>query len=216
MSYMKRKIKEEILNKAIELFIKNGYQNTTMRQIANSLNVAVGNINYYYPKKENIVIDYHNIVLDAFLNEVLTNHISDNPWIHYFAIEYGFMHFIATDEGTNTVYTSFTHEQSLRDFYINKHQELFLSIFYDVLPSNEEEIYLSTVAMCSLEFELISKYPKYSKSWELEDLLYHIFETRLSFLHINPVSYKEIIQEGIKKGKSLEPLQESIKKIISS
>ena len=206
-------MRETILHTAIHSFMTRGYENTTMRSIASDLNLAVGNVNYYYPKKEDIVKDYHNAVLDAFLLEVLPERSTDNPWVTYLTTEYAFMNYIATDKNTNEVYKSFTQEKSLRDFYIDKHQELFLTIF-KVLPNTEDEIYLSTLAMCSLEFELISKINDYKGKWDFDDIIHHIFETRISFLHLDLNEYEDIIQESIEKGKHLQKSFPSISKKI--
>lgn len=210
---MKKNLRETILHTAIHSFMTRGYENTTMRSIASDLNLAVGNINYYYHKKEDIVKDYHNAVLDAFLLEVLPEKTNDNSWLTYLTTEYAFMNYIALDKNTNEVYKSFTQVQALRDFYIDKHQELFLTIF-KVLPNTIDEIYLSTLAMCSLEFELISKINDYKDKWDFDDIIYHIFETRISFLHLDINEYKDIIQESIKKGKKLQSYFPSISKKI--
>ncbi len=196
---MKKDIRKKILRTAIQSFMHKGYEETTIRSLAKELDLAVGNINYYYPKKEDIVKDYHNAVLEAFLSEV---EIDENPWITYFTAEYSFMNYIATDKPTNTLYKSFTAVQALREFYTQKHQELFLSMFKE-LPSTEDEVFLSTLAMCSLEFTLITKFDSYQDKWDFDDIMQHIFETRISFLHLNLKEYEDIIHESIEKGKSL-------------
>ncbi len=207
---MKKDIQKKILKTAIQSFMKNGYEETTIRSLAKELDLAVGNINYYYPKKEDIVKDYHNAVLEAFLSEVTKNtDDTSDPWITYFAAEYSFMSFIATDIPTNTLYKSFTAVKALRDFYTEKHQELFLSIF-KTLPSTKEEIYLSTLAMCSLEFTLITRFDAHQKDWDFDDIMQHIFETRLSFLHLSLSDYQDIIKKSIEKGKSLSFINDVI------
>ncbi len=206
---MKKDIQKKILKTAVQSFMKNGYEETTIRSLAKDLDLAVGNINYYYPKKEDIVKDYHNAVLNYFLDEVLKNTDDSNPWITYFAAEYSFMSFIASDEPTNTLYKSFTAVKTLRDFYTEKHQELFLSMF-KTLPSSKEEIYLSTLAMCSLEFTLITRFDDHQNEWNFDDIMQHIFETRLSFLHLKISDYQDIIKNSIEKGKSLSFINDII------
>ncbi len=206
---MKKDIQKKILKTAVQSFMKNGYEETTIRSLAKDLDLAVGNINYYYPKKEDIIKDYHNAVLNYFLDEVLKNTDDSNPWITYFAAEYSFMSFIASDEQTNTLYKSFTAVKTLRDFYTEKHQELFLSMF-KTLPSSKEEIYLSTLAMCSLEFTLITRFDDHQNEWNFDDIMQHIFETRLSFLHLKISDYQDIIKNSIEKGKSLSFINDII------
>lgn len=50
---MKRK--EEILLVALKLFNGDGIQDVTTREIANELNISVGNLTYHFPTKEDIV-----------------------------------------------------------------------------------------------------------------------------------------------------------------
>ncbi|MCX8131898.1 MAG: TetR/AcrR family transcriptional regulator [Clostridia bacterium] len=47
--------KKVILEKAIELFNKNGYATVSMRDIADATNKSVGNITYHYKKKSDLL-----------------------------------------------------------------------------------------------------------------------------------------------------------------
>lgn len=47
--------KDIILEKAIELFNKNGYSEISMRDIADATNKSVGNITYHYKKKSDLI-----------------------------------------------------------------------------------------------------------------------------------------------------------------
>lgn len=47
-------IEDKILSAAQELFMKNGYQETDIRQIANKANIAVGTLYNYYRNKEEL------------------------------------------------------------------------------------------------------------------------------------------------------------------
>jgi AcrR family transcriptional regulator len=51
-----------ILNAALELFRKGGFEVTTMRDIARAANVATGAAYYYFPSKESIVAAYYEHV----------------------------------------------------------------------------------------------------------------------------------------------------------
>jgi AcrR family transcriptional regulator len=51
-----------ILNAALELFRKGGFEVTTMRDIARAANVATGAAYYYFPSKEAIVAAYYDQV----------------------------------------------------------------------------------------------------------------------------------------------------------
>lgn len=54
--------KELILQKALDLFRKQGFEVATMRDIARAASVATGAAYYYFPSKEAIVSDYYDQV----------------------------------------------------------------------------------------------------------------------------------------------------------
>lgn len=61
---------QDILNTALDLFNKHGYENVTMRMISNELGISPGNLTYYFPKK----ID----ILTALLKEIRTTPEEEN------------------------------------------------------------------------------------------------------------------------------------------
>lgn len=52
---MKKDLKSEILVKARELFNTNGYNEVSMRHIADTLGISVGNLTYHFKRKEDLV-----------------------------------------------------------------------------------------------------------------------------------------------------------------
>ena len=206
---MKKNLKEDILNTGIRLFFENGYNNTSVRQIAAACDIAVGNLNYYYPKKEDIIMDYHNKLMTFFTDGLQEQLSHSNPWINYFAAEYSFIHYIANDIPTRHLYKEVVNVPSLRDSYYEKHHELFLNYMKEEPQEDTEDAYLATTAMCSLEFFIIEQYDRFPHEWELDDLMYHIFESRLVFSHREPKAYRDVIQQGIEKGRLLKDLHYS-------
>ena len=59
----KKNIKEEIINTARRLFNAQGYSDVSMRDIADALQISVGNLTYHYRRKEElmeaVVLDMH-------------------------------------------------------------------------------------------------------------------------------------------------------------
>jgi len=62
-------IKERIREHALSLFMENGYENTDMRKIAHSMEVAVGTIYNYYPSKQRLFTACMKDFEDSFLEE---------------------------------------------------------------------------------------------------------------------------------------------------
>lgn len=57
MSKFKLNTKEKILEKALELFNERGIEYVGIRELAAELNIRVGNITYYFPKKDDLVYE---------------------------------------------------------------------------------------------------------------------------------------------------------------
>lgn len=52
--------KEDIKKCAVTLFNERGYDNVTMRLIANTLGISVGNVTYHFPKKIDLLMNIMN------------------------------------------------------------------------------------------------------------------------------------------------------------
>ena len=57
--------REKILEAALRLFRKRGFEKTTMRDVAKAAGVAVGAAYYYFPSKEAVVLAYYERTQDA-------------------------------------------------------------------------------------------------------------------------------------------------------
>ena len=197
---MKKDLKEQILQSAVRSFLAIGYEKTTLRAIAKSLGVALGNVSYYYPKKEDLVRGYHDMVMEAFLPKGGENASSEDPWMEYFLTEYRFLHFIAFDKKTAGLFVAFTNVPALRQLYIDTHQALFLSFFPDP-PFTEEEAMVSTIAMCALQFGMIQSLIS-RDGFDLPGTMRHIFQTRLAFLGMDPKAYAASIDRAVSLGEN--------------
>jgi AcrR family transcriptional regulator len=50
---------QRILDVALDLFTERGYENTSLRDIADSLGVTKAAVNYYFPRKEDLLVALH-------------------------------------------------------------------------------------------------------------------------------------------------------------
>lgn len=53
---VKKDIKEQIFEQTLRLYNERGYQNVSLREIAQALDISVGNLTYHFPKKEDLLI----------------------------------------------------------------------------------------------------------------------------------------------------------------
>jgi len=67
---MKKNRYNEILDVATELFAKNGYRATSVREIAESVNITKATLYHYFKSKEEILFSILNKVMDEALEEL--------------------------------------------------------------------------------------------------------------------------------------------------
>jgi len=60
-----------ILTEAARLFRENGYERTTVRQIANACGLLPGSLHYRYPAKEAILLDMMKVAIELTIRAVL-------------------------------------------------------------------------------------------------------------------------------------------------
>lgn len=60
--------RQQILNGAITLFKNNGVQNTSVNEIVKQLGIAKGTFFYYFPKKDDIIIEIINIEFSNYFS----------------------------------------------------------------------------------------------------------------------------------------------------
>lgn len=68
--------KEIILQSALKMFNGNGFSAVTMRQIAESVGMSAGNLNYHFQKKEEIVIALYD-VFKTEINQIISTEMMD-------------------------------------------------------------------------------------------------------------------------------------------
>lgn len=192
---MMEKIKEKISNVSRELFNTYGYPKVTMRQIAEACDISVGNLTYYYPRKEDLLMLEHDGIMNAFLAKVLEDDDEFTGMCGYFTVECAFLHRILNDPLIARLYSQVINVPSLRTRYCRAHHELYQH-FMGNIPDNGPE-WIATVAMSALEFELDDEgIIKANFEKAMED----IFRTRLLFAGKEPKDFTTDIRKGITEG----------------
>ena len=65
MASSKNSVKTKVLQTAIKMFLKNGYKNTKMRDIAAQANVNYGSLTFAFKTKETLVCELVEYVIDC-------------------------------------------------------------------------------------------------------------------------------------------------------
>lgn len=71
---MRPELREDIIRTSISLFNERGYGNVSLRDISGALGISVGNLNYYFAKKQDILqaIMERNFLLTAAREDITT------------------------------------------------------------------------------------------------------------------------------------------------
>lgn len=74
----KEEMKKFILDVAMKLFLKDGYENVSIRKIAEKIEYSPGTIYLYYKSKEEIFFELHSLAFDKFYKcQQTINHITN-------------------------------------------------------------------------------------------------------------------------------------------
>src|ERR671931_1167293 len=79
--------REQIVRAAADSLLENGYAGTSVRAIASRAGVAIGNLQYYFPTKSELLIEAWRYLTDRSVEELRAslNQLTDPIW----AIESG-------------------------------------------------------------------------------------------------------------------------------
>ncbi|MBR5753138.1 MAG: TetR/AcrR family transcriptional regulator, partial [Clostridia bacterium] len=91
---MTKNLREKIFLESVRLWSEKGYENVSMRDIAAACDIGTGNLTYYFPKKEDILMFYHDRVMDTVEEEIRELDDELTGLAGYFAVEYAFMYYI--------------------------------------------------------------------------------------------------------------------------
>ena len=194
---MVENIKQIIAEASRELFNSNGYQKVTMRQIADRCGISVGNLTYHYPHKEDLLMLEHDGILNAFLDDVLTNRPELTGLKGYFTVECAFLYRILNDPPVAALYADVINVPSLRKRYHDAHYRLYLHFCPEA--DGTREAWISTLAMSALEYE----YADVGILAETPQLMEDIFRAKLLFEGRNPEEYGALIHEAVEAGTAL-------------
>ena len=194
---MVENIKQLIAEASRELFNANGYQKVTMRQIADRCGISVGNLTYHYPHKEDLLMLEHDGILNAFLNDVLTNRPDLTGLKGYFTVECAFLYRILRDPPVAALYSDVINVPSLRERYCEAHHSLYLHF----CPEKEgsDAAWISTLAMSAMEYILAETGVLTDTPRQMEN----IFRAKLLFEGVDPDTDPLLIHEAVEAGIAL-------------
>lgn len=183
--------KERIFQAAKKLWFEKGYDNTTMRDIARECNMAIGNLTYHYPRKDDILMVYHDRILNAADHIAHEEKSIYNGCIVWTAVEYAFLRYIADDRSISELYRQVINSSSLRARYVHSHDKLYQEW------TKDENALEATAAVCSLAFGMMQMH--YLND-DFDDTFRKMLSVHHLFLHQKKYEIADI-EYGILTGK---------------
>ena len=141
MASSKNSVKTKVLQTAIKMFLKNGYKNTKMRDIAAQANVNYGSLTFAFKTKETLVCELVEYVIDCQF-EVVSDYFKgkEQDKILQYAVETALQLSIAekSEQMREMYVVSHSMENSSQVIYDNVTKKL-QNIFKEQLPHLEEK-----------------------------------------------------------------------------
>lgn len=192
---MTKNLREEIFRESVRLWREKGYENTSMRDIAAACNIGTGNLTYYFPKKDDILMYYHDKVMDYAEDQIALMGDELSGVSGYFAVEYTFMYYIVFF--VNELYKQVINVPTLRMRYYVQHHKLYKQFLGRELTRAD---WAATVAMCNMEYGLTDVD---ILEGEFDTIMEKILETRFIMDKRKPAGWKDTLKEGMALGKQM-------------
>ena len=164
----------QIMCAARDVLIRHGYQGLTMRAVAEECDISVGNLNYYYGSKADLLEDLLETVIEGYLADFDDILSSSDPRSPERALE-GIIRFIVADLGTKETTMFFPELWALanHDSQASKRMhELYRKarlVFDELIPKINRDLSLTEVKQLSLflsaSLEGHTMFVGYKKPW---------------------------------------------------
>lgn len=190
---MAKSLRETIFHESVRLWEEKGYENVSMRDIAAACDIGTGNLTYYFPKKDDILMYYHEKVM-TYAEEIMADMGDALVGLSgYFAAEYTFLYYIVFF--VNNLYKQVINVPSLRMRYYEEHHKLYQQFIGRELGRAD---WAATVAMCNMEFGLTDVDILES---EFDMCMEKILETRFIMDKRKPSGWRGELEKGMALGK---------------
>lgn len=120
--------KERIYNSAKELFYKQGYNTTTIQQIADHSETTLGSMTYHFATKETFVAKIFDVYLNSIhesLNKKLIGYKPINSFETHFYLTMVWYHHLLNDQHVNNFYYEISQNDSLYPHLHGKMGEIY-------------------------------------------------------------------------------------------
>lgn len=188
-------MEKNILKVSTKLFLEQGYDKTTIRQIAEESGIGRGHLYYYFRKKEDILIHIFEQILNKIYNDVIES--SDDKseiLLSYATIQCIYTYTLVLNEKLFRIYLQGSHIEIVRraaqNILIDLCKKKAKDLDYDI---SEKDICFSITIGYAGECELLKRYYHGEKNFDIDSIVKSIVSTRLLLLNIIDSKQVDII-----------------------
>lgn len=181
-------IKEKILEVSSRLFYEQGYSNTSLRQIADECGIQIGNL-YYYFKKKNELITYFITALYSDFTQRLQQHYGSimESYSGVVMAEYLFLHFFASDIKECRIFVEASESQELRAYYCKVHHDVMMNLVPKIDQRlSPREAFVASSYCCGGDIQMMIHCYNNFSTVDFDELFLPGLKTRLIMLGLSP------------------------------
>lgn len=198
-------IKNNILEASSRLFYEQGYNKTSLRQIAKACGIEIGNLYYYYKKKIDLVLELRINKISRDVEQIIT-FCGDMIYSYtgLIAIDYMLYSLLAVDHKACRVYVEASGEQEFKDLCANLHQKLLIKLVgKEGLRIKPMEAFWANNYCCAGEIQMVNFYYNHETSVNLDKLVIQCLIMRLLMLGLSEDEARLHAKEGIALARSV-------------
>lgn len=188
-------IEKNILRISTELFLNQGYDETTIRQIAEKCGIGRGHLYYYFKKKEDILIHIFNKILNKIYDDLIdTNNSKTEILLNYATIQCIYTYTLVLNKKLFKIYLQGSNIEIVRraaqDILIDLCKKKCNDMNYNI---SEKDICFSITIGYAGECELLKRFYLGEKDFDIDSIVKSIISTRLLLLNIMDNSQVNLI-----------------------
>ena len=185
-------MEKNILKISTGLFLNQGYDKTTIRQIAEECGIGRGHLYYYFRKKEDILIHIFKQILNKIYDDVIES--SDDKTevlLSYATIQCVYTYTLVLNEKLFRIYLQGSTIEIVRraapNMLIDLCKKKAEDMNYDI---KEKDICFSVTIGYAGECELLKRYYHGEEDFDIDSIVRSITSTRLLLLNI--IDHKQV------------------------
>ncbi|WP_434797116.1 TetR/AcrR family transcriptional regulator [Terrisporobacter vanillatitrophus] len=200
-------MEKNILKVSTQLFLDQGYDKTTIRQIAEECGIGRGHLYYYFRKKEDILIHIFKQILNKIYDDVIeSSNDKTEVLLSYATIQCVYTYTLVLNEKLFRIYLQGSNIEIVRraaqNILIDLCKKKAEDMNYDI---REKDICFSVTIGYSGECELLKRYYHGEKDFDIDSIVRSITSTRLLLLNIiNHKQVDEIVDKAMAESKQFD------------